>query len=157
MAPRGPETGEVRLPGLGRPQHDLDGLRLAVAHEGDLHVVTGLVRAHPRRELELVADGSAVDGGDAIALLQTGLVSRRAGGDGHHDRPVADAAGRRALDTRAHAQEGELHRFAGDELVGDRLGQVDRYEEPEADVDVGAGDRVAHPEHATLTVRDRTS
>ena len=75
-------------------QGHVDGLRLAVADEGDGRIAAGRCRSHLGGEVGRVGDRDAVEGGDDVALLQ----ARRSGGAVGDDLRDVGAGDRRALD-----------------------------------------------------------
>src|SRR6187551_145243 len=67
-------------------ERHVEGLRLAVALEGDGDLVARLMPGDERRQILRTTHRVPVEMGDHIALLDTGLIRCRAGLHGHDNR-----------------------------------------------------------------------
>jgi cation diffusion facilitator family transporter len=121
---------------LGAERHGRLLARRPVPRVPDRHRVAGLLGERQLLQLHVGGGGLAVDLGDHVALLQARLRRRAPGHDAGHEQPALQARlrGRVGRDRqRLHAEVRVRHPPGGDDLVGDRLGDVHRNREAEPD------------------------
>src|SRR5215203_679784 len=115
-------------------ERHVEGLRLAVALEGDGDLVAWLVPGDERREVLRTTHRVPVEMGDHVAHLDAGLIRGRAGLHGHDNRARL-AVGVRL---RRDAEQRVLRHFALAQLVDQLARTIDR--DREADILTLAGD-----------------
>ena len=153
-----PLRGEVGAAGSGRgrrlagtrPEGDGDRLRVAVALDGQLDLVAGLV-LDGEAQIVAVVDLLAVDLGDDVAGLEARLVGRR-----RRAPRRSDAAALGVAD--ADPEVGVLDLAAATSAARRCSDRLDR--DGVADARVGAGlarDLRVHPDHAAFEVEQRAA
>ena len=118
--------------------------RLPVPQVPDRHRVARRLRQRQLLELDVGGGGLPVDLGDHVTLLQARLRGRAACHHAGHEQPALEARlrGRVGRDRhRLHAEVRVGRAAVGDELAGDRLGDVHRDREAEPDA-AGRGSAV---------------